>query len=77
MDERETHEADQMQAKMRNYAISLAVDTAMFHKVLVKMDVPDELASDLTKQFTESWMRAQVEAQAGIGMTTVYIGEDE
>ena len=77
MDPSETHEADQLQARMRDYAVSLARDVVAYRGALLDAGVPDTLADTMTERFNDSWLSAQVEASAGVGITNLYIGEDD
>lgn len=78
-DLRDMSERDQLQASMREYAEKLARDVVAFRKTLVAEGFPDSLADHATERFTDAWMKAHVEAQAGVGVTGFMyaVGDDE
>lgn len=73
-DAHEAHEMDQLQGKMREYATSLARDVVAYRGALIDGGVPEVLADTMAERFNASWLAAQVEANAGVGVTTVYVG---
>lgn len=73
---RETHESDQHQAEMRNFAASLALDVVMYHRVLEAAKLPDDLAATLTKRFNDAWLASHLEAQATMNVLLPF-GDDE
>lgn len=67
---REVSERDQHQASLRDFAIALAKDTGAHRRTLIEDEgMPKALADKLTIRFHDAWVKAHVEAQAGVGVT--------
>ena len=78
MNAAETHERDQIQGQMREYATALARDAAAYRGALIAGGIPDELADTMTLHFNASWLGAHVEMQAGMGSEfSLYFGMAE
>ena len=67
---RDVSDRDQHQASLREFAITLAKDTGAHRRTLIEDEgIPEALADTLTTRFHDAWVKAHVEAQAGVGVT--------
>lgn len=72
----DTHEADQTQAKMRDFTLSLARDVVAYHGVLADSNLPDQLVTTLTEQFNAGWIECQLQLSEPGGII-LNIGDDD
>lgn len=72
-DAAEIHDMDQTQATMRQFAESLARDVGTYRTTLIECGIPDTLADRMAERFNDGWIKTQVEASVGIGVTTLYM----